>query len=128
MERRRLERTREGRRGKGVGRSQATSEKYDTTLYHAIPRFGQISSHLLEEWADLWPPLWGQLKPVKRRTLLVISAEGESNEIGRWVHGGAGFWGWVGGLLSNIETSQIRACGHKSLQLRIRPGKTGRWD
>ena len=116
MERRRLERTREGRRGKGVGRSQATSEKYDTTLYHAIPRFGQISSHLLEEWADLWHPLWGQLKLAKRRTLLVRE--------------NPGFWGWVGdgGLLSNIETSQIRACGHISLQLRIRPGKTGRWD
>ena len=30
----------------------------------------------------------------------LISAEGESNEIGRWVHGGAGFWGWVGAVLT----------------------------
>ena len=119
------------------GQEKAGEEKVWVDLwevwYHTIPCNTKV-------WADLKPPLGrvgrslaslvGAAQASQEANIVgeLISAEGESNEIGRWVHGGAGFWGWVGGLLSNIETSQIRACGHKSLQLRIRPGKTGRWD
>ena len=78
---------------------------------------GQEKAGEEKVWVDLKPPLRrvgrslaslvGAAQASQEANIVgeLISAEGESDEIGRWVHGGAGFWG----LLSNIETSQIRA-------------------